>query len=389
MSAIKLHRGHHRIREGHPWIFQNEIESVGAGLQPGDVVTVVDHRGKFVGRGYFNPKSQITVRILTWHDESVDEQWMRARVERAWGYRQRVLDDVDACRVVYSEADGLPGLIVDKFHDLLVIQTLALGIDRWRPALVKALQELIGPRGIYQRNDAPVRRLEGLSEETGWLAGGGDTEVLIRENGLQIQVDVAAGHKTGYFLDQRDNRWAVRRFARGARVLDAFCNTGSFALNAAAAGAESVLGLDASGEALERARRNAAINGLGERCQFVEGNAFDRLRSLVQEKAHFDLVILDPPAFAKNRAALEGALRGYKEINLRALKLLAPGGILVTCSCSQPLTDDLFLGLVRSAAIDAHREVRLIERRGHPYDHPVLLAAEETYYLKCLIFQVW
>lgn len=389
MAVVQLARGRHRrVQEGHPWIFQGEVEEVRGEFAPGDIVTVVDFRGRFLGKGYINPASQILVRMLTDRDEPVDRDFFRRRLERAWAYRQRLLPDTGACRVVFGEADFLPGLIVDKFSDVLVVQTLALGIDRWLPDIVEILDNLLHPRGIYERNDVPVRRLEGLTERKGYLRGEFDPRLTIVENGLEIAVDVAEGQKTGYFLDQRENRRAVRPYAKGGRVLDCFCNVGGFALNAAAGGAREVIAVDSSEEALEAARLNAERNGLSDRVRFQAGNAFDVLRQMEANQERFDVIVLDPPAFAKNKAALEGAVRGYKEINLRAMRMLPEGGFLVTCSCSYHMTPDIFKAVVADAARDSHRRLRLVEERAQAVDHPIVVGYPESHYLKCLIYEL-
>lgn len=389
MAVVHLARGRsRRILAGHPWVFQTEVEAVKGHAEPGDIVDVVDHRGKFLARGYINPASQILVRVLTTHEETVDAAFLRRRLERAWAYRQRLLPGADACRVVFGEADFLPGLIVDKFGPVLVVQTLALGIDRWRDQLVEMLLDLLQPEGIYERNDARVRELEGLPLRSGVIWGSVPDRVTIRENGLQVHVDVIGGQKTGYFLDQRENRAAIRPLCEGARVLDAFCHTGGFSLNACAGGAREVLALDISEEALAVAGENAALNGFTDRITTRSGNAFDLLRELQQVHEQFDVVVLDPPAFAKNKAALEGAARGYKEINLRALKLLPPGGFLVTCSCSYHMDAALFRAVVEDAAVDAHRRLRLLAQRAQGVDHPILVGYDESHYLKCLIYEV-
>ncbi|MEW8977232.1 MAG: class I SAM-dependent rRNA methyltransferase [Symbiobacterium sp.] len=389
MAVVQLARGRHRrIQEGHPWVFRDDVEEVRGEVTPGDVVSVVDFRGRFLGKGYINPRSQIIVRMLTNRDEPIDRDFFRRRLERAWAYRQRVLSDTGACRVVFGEADFLPGLIVDKFGSVLVVQTLALGIDRWLPDIVDILDDLLHPRGIYERNDVPVRHLEGLEERKGYLRGEFDPRLTIVENGLEIAVDVAEGQKTGYFLDQRENRRAVRPYAAGGRVLDCFCNVGGFALNAAAGGAREVVAVDVSEQALAAAQENAVRNGLSDRIRFVAGNAFDILRQMEANRERFDLIILDPPAFAKNRAALEGAVRGYKEINLRALRMLSEGGFLVTCSCSYHMTPDLFKAVVADAALDARRRLRLVEERAQAPDHPILVGYDESHYLKCHIYEV-
>jgi 23S rRNA (cytosine1962-C5)-methyltransferase len=390
MAVVNLARGRHeRVLHGHPWVFQSEVENIRGDYQPGDIVSVVGNRGMFLGKGYINPKSQIIVRMMTSHDEPIDAAFIRRRVERAWQYRQRVLTDTDSCRVIFGEADFLPGLIVDKFGDILVIQSLALGIERWLDEIVDALDEVIKPRGIYERNDVPVRELEGLKQRKGFLRGEFDPKLIITENGLKMQVDVAEGQKTGYFLDQRDNRFAIRKYIRpGDRVLDCFSNVGGFALNAAAAGAGEVLAVDASAEALQAVRANAELNGLQNQIRLEEGNAFDILRRLESERQQFDLIVLDPPAFAKNKGALEGAARGYKEINLRAMKMLPEGGFLVTCSCSYHMNPELFQAVVEDAALDARRRLRLVENRAQAPDHPIVVGYPESHYLKCLIYEV-
>lgn len=389
MSEIRLARGRgRRVAAGHPWVFSNEIEAVDPQCRPGSVVKVLDSRRRLIGRGVYNPASQIAVRLFTWADEDLDAAFVAGRIEAAMKHRLRFLSDASACRVVFAEADGLPGLVVDRFADVLVVQFLALAAEVFRNPALDALDRLFRPRGIFVRNDAPVRDLEGLPREVGWARGNGPTEVVIRENGLEVEVDFEHGQKTGYFLDQRDNRNAIRPLCHGARVLDVFCHTGGFALNAAAGGARSVLGVDASEEALRRAGRNSERNGFDPLCRFETANAFDRLRELDKARERFDVVVLDPPAFAKNQAALEGAVRGYKEINLRGIRLLRPGGFLVTCSCSHHMPAELLLDVVRDAAADAGRRLWLLEQRGQPPDHPVLLAAPETAYLKCFFFRI-
>ncbi|PRR69935.1 class I SAM-dependent rRNA methyltransferase [Neomoorella humiferrea] len=392
MARVQLRRGEEgRLQRGHPWVYRTEIASIHGTYTPGDIVAVEDYRGRFIGRGYINPASMITVRILTNdRDEKIDKVFWRRRLTAAVDYRRRVLAGAgtDAYRVVFGEADFLPGLIVDKFGPYLVVQTLALGIDRFKETLVEILDELLQPEGIYERNDAPVRELEGLELRSGFLKGPFDPQVIIQENGLKFYVDLAAGQKTGYFLDQRENRAALQSLVKGARVLDCFCHTGGFSVHAAHYGAREVLGLDISPEAIAMARRNAVLNGFGNLCSFEEANVFDALREFERRKERFDVVILDPPAFVKARKALEGAIRGYKEINLRAMKLLSPGGFLVTCSCSYHMPEDLFLEVIQSAAMDARRRLRLLARRGQALDHPVLLGYDESRYLKCLLLEI-
>lgn len=389
MPVVHLARGRsHRIQEGHPWVFQSEVEEIKGSFEPGDIVDVVDHRGHFQGRGYINPKSQIIVRVLTQQEEKVDIDFWRRRLERAWAYRRRLLADTNACRVVFGEADFIPGLIVDKFGPVLSIQTLALGIDRWQREICDILQDLLQPAGIYERNDAPVRELEGLPLRKGIVRGQVPDRIPVEENGLKILVDVAGGQKTGYFLDQRENRVAIRPLVQGARVLDAFSHTGGFALNACAGGARSVVALDISEDALAGVRENAERNGYADIVSTRAGNAFDVLREMQASQEQFDVIVLDPPAFAKNKGALEGAARGYKEINLRALKLLPPGGFLVTCSCSYHMNPELFKAVVEDAAHDARRRLRLLASRAQASDHPILIGYPESHYLKCLMYEV-
>ncbi|MBE3585172.1 class I SAM-dependent rRNA methyltransferase [Desulfofundulus thermocisternus] len=391
MAVVKLtRRRYHRVLLGHPWVYRTEVEDIQGDFNPGDVVEVVDYRGRFVGRGYINPASQIIVRLLTREKgEKIDREFFRRRLMSAIDYRRRVVRHSNACRLVFAEADFLPALIVDRFGDYLSLQTLALGIDLYKETIVELLDELLNPAGIYERNDVSVRELEGLPLRTGFLKGPFNPVVEIEENGLRFLVDLAGGQKTGYFLDQRENRLALEGLARNARVLDCFCHTGTFSVYAARFGAREVLGIDVAGDALEMARENAARNGFDRVCTFREGNAFDELRDLDRAGERFDLIILDPPAFTKSREALEGAIRGYKEINLRAMKLLPAGGFLVTCSCSYHMTESLFMEVLLDAARDVKRQLRLVEMRRQARDHPMLLASPETYYLKCFILQVW
>ncbi|MDN5346713.1 MAG: rRNA (cytosine1962-C5)-methyltransferase [Clostridia bacterium] len=391
MAVVYLAKGRERrIQEGHPWIYRTEVTDIKGRFSPGDIVDVVNYRGKFLGRGYINPASMILVRLMTDAQEEINEDFIRRRIEAAWSYREKVLRDSesDSWRVVFGEADFLPGLIVDKFADCLVLQTLTLGIDRWKQVIVEILDELIKPAGIYERNDAPVRELEGLPVMKGWLKGKFGPEIIIKENNLRLYVDVENGQKTGYFLDQRENRAAIRYLVKGARVLDCFCHTGSFGLHAAMYGAREVIGIDISEEAISLAEKNARLNGLSDRCAFRVDNAFDALRGLVQAGESFDVVILDPPAFVKSRVTLANAIRGYKEINLRAMKLLPPGGFLVTSSCSYHLSEEAFLEVIKEAAGDAKRRLRLLELRRQAKDHPILLGYQESYYLKCAIMEV-
>ena len=376
-----------RVRSGHPWVFASDVDRVEGAYTPGDVVNVESSKGTFLGKAFYNPHSQIALRMLTYRDESVDHAFFQRRVETAWKYRQDFCD-VNSCRLIYSESDFLPGLIVDKFSDILVIQSMSLGIEQWKKDIVEILVDVVKPRGIYKRNDVPVRRLEGMEQTTGLLWGEVPDFVPMTENGILYMVDVKNGQKTGFFLDQKENRHEVMKLCRGARVLDCFCHNGSFALNAAKGGAASVLGVDISDDAIEVARRNAENNGLSN-VTFEARNCFDHLRELTDAKEKFDVVILDPPAFAKTRAAVESALRGYKEINLRGLKLVRDGGYLVSCSCSQHVSTQQFIDMINTAARDAKKRVRLVEMRSQGHDHPVLPASPETRYLKCAIMQIF
>ena len=376
-----------RVRSGHPWVFASDIERVEGDFTPGDVVDVHSCHDTFLGRAFYNPKSQISLRMLTTKDEAVDSAFFRSRVQQAWDYR-RLLCDPDSCRLIFSESDFLPGLVVDKFGEYLVIQSLCLGIDRWKDEIVRHLADIVKPRGIWERSDVPVRRLEGMEQTTGLLYGEVPDRIDMVENGLRFVIDVKNGQKTGFFLDQKENRAAIRPLCRDARVLDCFCHNGSFALHAAKYGARSVLGVDISEEALEIARLNAENNGLSERITFEAHNCFDHLRELTDAKEQFDLVILDPPAFTKSRATVDSALRGYKEINLRGMKLVRPGGFLVTCSCSQHVSPEQFRDMVNQAARDSRTKLRQVEYRTQGLDHPILPASPETQYLKCMILQI-
>ncbi|MBC7321336.1 class I SAM-dependent rRNA methyltransferase [bacterium] len=385
--VILKKREHINIVRGFPWIYDNEIARIEGDFSPGDIVDIYDISNTFLGRGYINPKSKITVRILTRKDEAIDRDFFFKRIIQAWEYRKNLVD-TSSCRVVFGEADMIPGLIVDKFEDVLVIQTLALGIDRFKDIIVDILDEIFQPRGIYERNDVPVREVEGLPQKKGFLKGFFDTKVEIEENGLRIIVDVENGQKTGYFLDQRENRSALKNIVEGGEVLDAFCYTGSFALHAVKFGASKVIAIDSSTSALDIAKKNAELNGFTERIEFIEGNVFDILRDFYKSRRTFDVIILDPPAFAKSQRHIEGAIRGYKEINLRAIKMIRDGGFLVTCSCSQHITPEIFQEIINSAMIDANRILRLVEFRTQAKDHPILLSYPESLYLKCGIYQV-
>ncbi len=376
-----------RVRSGHPWVFASDIEKVVGEFMPGDVVNVESSKGTFLGKAFYNPNSQISLRMITYKDEEIDYEFFKKRVQTAWDYRQQFADPM-SCRLIYSESDFLPGLIADKFSNVIVIQSMSLGIERWKSEIVRALIEIVNPTGIYERSDVPVRRLEGMEQTTGLLYGEVPDRVEMRENGITFMVDVKNGQKTGFFLDQKENRREVMRVCRNARVLDCFCHNGSFALHAAKAGAKHVLGVDISEEAVEVARENARINGL-DNAEFEVHNCFDHLRELTDAKEKYDVVILDPPAFTKTRAAVERAIRGYKEINLRGLKLVRDGGYLVSCSCSQHVSSQQFIDMLNTAARDAKKRVRMVEFRTAGHDHPELPASPETQYLKCAIMQIF
>ena len=377
-----------RVLTGHPWVFGNEVGQIEGEVNAGDIVDVFTHNGIFVGRGYINPQSQILVRLLTRdRNETIDEGFFLHRLRKAWEYRKK-LGYVENCRLVFGEADDMPALIIDKFNDYFVLQTMALGIDRWKPAIVNALNEIFQPKGIYERNDVPVRELEGLEQKKGFLSDPFDTNIIINENGLKFHVDIVGGQKTGYFLDQQDNRRAIQHIVKGADVLEAFCYTGTFSCHAGHYGAKSVLGLDISEHAVNTARRNAELNGLQDICKFQAVNAFDQLKQWTREERKFDVVILDPPAFTKSRENIQKAITGYKEINLRGMKLLKPGGFLVTASCTNLVDPSMFLETIDMAAKDARKRLRQVTFQTQAQDHPILWNIENTTYLKFLVVEV-
>lgn len=377
-----------RVAKGHPWVYENEINKADDQLLPGEIADVYNSNGNFIGRGYFNPQSQITVRILTRvESEEINDDFFYRKILACWEYRKK-LGYIENCRLVFGEADGLPSLIIDKFNDYFVLQTMALGIDLYKPAIVKALQSIFSPKGIYERNDVPVRELEGLEQQKAFLSEPFETEIIIQENGLKFIVDVERGQKTGYFLDQQDNRREIQHIVKGADVLEAFCYTGTFSMHAAFYGAKKVLGLDISDFAVETARRNAALNGLENICEFRTVNAFDALKQWTKEDKRWDVVMIDPPAFTKTRANIQKAITGYKEINLRAMKLVKKGGFLVTASCTNLVSPELFLDIIRMAAKDAKRPIRQVCFRTQAADHPIVWHMENTNYLKFLIVEL-
>ena len=393
-AIIRLKRGEGRaLKAGGPWIYDNEIGEILGEPEDGAIVDVQDYNGYPLGVGFLNRASTIAVRMLTRTPGTViDDAFLEKRVRDAWNYRKTTVD-TSSCRVIFGEADFLPGLVVDKFSDVLVVESLALGIDRLKGRILALLQKVLAEdgisiRGVYERSDAKVRLKEGMERTKGFLSAPFDPLVEITENGVRYEVDVAEGQKTGFFLDQKYNRLAIQPLARGGRVLDCFTHTGAFALNAAKGGAESVLGVDASELGVQQARKNAALNGMEDRVTFLCEDVFELLPRLEKEGDRFDLVILDPPAFTKSRASVKKAVTGYREINLRGLKIVKNGGYLATCSCSHFMTPELFTKTIGEAARDAHRRLRQVEYRTQAPDHPILWGAGESYYLKFYIFQV-
>lgn len=394
LAVVTLKKGEGRLlKSGGMWVFDNEIASVMGSFVNGDIVLVRDFDGYPLGKGFINTNSKITIRLLT-RDERmvVDEMFFEKRVRDAWEYRKKVVD-TGSCRVIFAEADFLPGLVVDKFSDVLVVQSLALGIDRYKEMIVDLLKKVLAEdgiqiRGVYERSDVKVRRQEGMELTKGFIGKEFTTLVEIEENGVKYQVDVKDGQKTGFFLDQKYNRLAIQKLCKGARVLDCFTHTGSFALNAGIAGAKSVIGVDASELAVNQATENARLNGLSGRVEFLCADVFDLLPELEERGEKFDVVILDPPAFTKSRSSIKNAVKGYREINLRAMKLVKEGGFLATCSCSHFMDYELFTQTIGQAAKNVHKRLRQVEYRTQAPDHPILWAADESYYLKFYIFQV-
>ena len=394
LAIATLKKGEGRsLKAGGPWVYDPEIASILGSFENGDMVIVHDFDGYPLGRGFINTNSKIRIRMMTRKSEQeIDEEFLRKRVRDAWEYRKKTVD-TSSCRVIFGEADFLPGLVVDKFSDVLVVQSLALGIDRLKGKILELLKEEMARdgvviRGVYERSDAKVRRQEGMELVKGFIGEPFDTKVEICENGVKYLVDVEDGQKTGFFLDQKYNRLAIQRLCRDAEVLDCFTHTGSFALNAGIAGAKSVLGVDASELAVEQARENAALNGLSETVKFVCEDVFELLPRLEEQGKKFDVVILDPPAFTKSRNSVKNAVKGYREINLRAMKLVKDGGFLATCSCSHFMSYEMFTQTIGQAARNVHKRLRQVEYRTQAADHPILWAAEESYYLKFYIFQV-
>lgn len=393
-TVVTLKKGEGRtLKAGGMWVYDNEIDSIMGSFDSGDIVEVRDFDGYCMGCGYINTKSKITVRMLSRKkDTLIDEAFMEQRVRDAWNYRKETID-TSSCRVIFGEADFLPGIVVDKFSDVLVVESLALGIDRWKLTIVNALKKVMSEdgitiRGVYERSDAKVRLQEGMERSKGFIGESFDTKVEIIENGVKYIVDVEDGQKTGFFLDQKNNRAAIHRICKGKKVLDCFTHTGSFALNAGIAGASDVLGVDASQLAVDQATENARLNGLENTVRFQCADVFELLPELEAKGENYDVVILDPPAFTKSRNSVKNAVKGYREINVRGLKLVRNGGYLVTCSCSHFMEPELFAKTIREAATGAHKRLRQVEFRTQACDHPILWAADQSYYLKFYIFQV-
>jgi len=386
-GKVCLRRGEEKdVRGGSFWIFDNEIDWYDDICPDGGIVDVIDSRMKFVARGYFNSKSKIVVRVLTRNkDEDIDEAFFRRKIEAAWEFRKS-LGFSNACRVVFGESDGLPGLTVDKFGDYLSFQIVSLGMEQWKDTIIAILSDIFAPKGIYERGDVPVREKEGLPLQTGCVCGEVPDRVEIMEHDARMIVDIPNGQKTGHFLDQQENRGRIRPYCSGKTVLDLCCHTGGFAIHAALYGASAVEAVDVSEDALDMVRQNAALNGV--QVETTCGNVFDVVKEYSEQGRQFGLVVCDPPAFAKNRKSLEAAYRGYKELNLRSIKLTKPGGILVSCSCSQYMTPGLFLQMLKEAAMDCGRQVRLLETLIQSRDHPACLNAEQALYLKGYIVQV-
>lgn len=396
-ATVRIKKGQGRtLKAGGAWIYDNEIDTITGDFQNGELVSVEDFDGFFLGQGFINTNSKLTVRMLSRKKGTViDDAFLEMRVRNAWEYRKATVD-TSSCRIIFGEADFLPGIVIDKFSDVLVVESLALGIDRLKPVIVEMLKKVLSEdgitiRGVYERSDAKVRLQEGMERYKGFIGKPFDTKVEIVENGVRYMVDVEDGQKTGFFLDQKYNRLAVQNLCRRIlpdKVLDCFTHTGSFALNAGLAGSKEVLGVDASQLAVDQASENAQLNRIGDRVHFECADVFDLLPKLEQEGQKFDVVILDPPAFTKSRNSIKNAVKGYREINLRGMKLVKDGGYLATCSCSHFMDPELFTKTIREAAGNVHKRLRQVEYRTQASDHPILWAADESYYLKFYIFQV-
>ncbi|UUM11256.1 class I SAM-dependent rRNA methyltransferase [Clostridiaceae bacterium HFYG-1003] len=380
----------HAAEKGHPWIYTDEIENYSGTYENGDIVSVVNARGHFVGRGFINDVSKISVRIMTRDpEEAVDTALIRRRLREAETYRRDIMPQEEAYRLIYGESDFLPGLTVDRYGNYFVLQSLALGIDRFKDDVVRILREDFGAKGIIERSDVKVRELEGMTPWKGFLTEPFDPVITMTENGVRYRVDLMNGQKTGFFLDQKENRQAIHRLVKGRTVLDCFTHTGSFALNAGIAGAKSVLGIDISEDAVAMASDNARLNGLEDTVRFEAHNAFDVLPAWSRAGQTYQVVILDPPAFTKSRGSVSGAVRGYREINLRGIRMVEPGGYFISCSCSHFMKEDMLRRTIAEAAAAAGRILRQVEFRTQSADHPILMSSDESYYLKFFIFQVF
>ena len=393
-AIVTLKKGEGRaLKAGGAWIYDNEIESVMGHFEDGELVLVRDFDGYGLGKGFINRHSKIRIRMMTRNPEQeIDREFIHNRVKAAWEYRKKTVD-TSSCRVIFGEADWIPGMVVDKFSDVLVVQALALGIDRMKETVIEELKKVLAEdgvsiRGVYERSDAKEREKEGMERVKGFLGEPFDTNVEIVENGVRYLVDVKDGQKTGFFLDQKYNRLAIQKLCKDARVLDCFTHTGSFALNAGLAGAKEVIGVDASELGVHQAELNAKLNGLEQTVRFTCADVFDLLPDLEKKGEKFDVVILDPPAFTKSRNSIKNATKGYREINMRGLKLVKDGGFLATCSCSHFMSYELFTQTIAQAAKSVHKRIRQVEYRTQAPDHPILWAADESYYLKFYIFQV-
>ena len=394
MAIVTLKTGEGRtIKAGGAWVFNNEIETITGRFHNGDLVIVHDFDGYPMGKGYINQNSKIRVRLLTRHvNQEIDESFFQMRLQNAWNYRKDTVD-TSSCRLVFGEADFLPGIVIDKYEDVLVMECLTLGMERYKEQLANLMKQILQKdgiqiRGVYERSDAKEREKEGLSRVKGFIGAEFDTNVEITENGVRYMVDVVNGQKTGFFLDQKYNRLAIQKLCKGKRVLDCFTHMGTFALNAGIAGASEVTGLDISEFAVEQATENAKRNSLSDTVTFRAANVLDELPKLAAAGEKYDVVILDPPAFTKSRQATKNAIKGYREINMKGLKLVKDGGYLATCSCSHFMTQELLAKTIREAARATHKRLRQVEFRTQAADHPILWAAEESYYLKFFIFQV-
>lgn len=394
IAVAVLKKGEGRaLKSGGPWVYDNEIASIMGNFENGDIVIVRDFDGYPLGRGFINTNSKIRIRMMTRNEnQEIDREFLKMRVRDAWEYRKKTVD-ISSCRVIFGEADFLPGMVIDKFSDVLVVQSLALGIDKLKMIIIEELKSAMAEdgitiRGVYERSDAKVRLQEGMERVKGFIGEPFDTKVQIVENGVKYIVDIEDGQKTGFFLDQKYNRFAIQRLCKDAKVLDCFTHTGSFALNAGIAGAKSVTGVDASQLAVDQATENAELNGLEKRVKFICEDVFELLPKLEAEGEKYDVVILDPPAFTKSKNSIKNAVKGYREINLRGMKLVKDGGYLATCSCSHFMSYELFTQTIGQAARNVHKRLRQVEYRTQAADHPILWSADESYYLKFYIFQV-